>query len=131
MKNDMKFFAWLCIVQFWCGKRHQVTFSPLLHMQKRARPPKNEWPYGWTEMYHFLSKSLCQKFFIFFSVFFSKQACISRLLEGEMLYYVIVMYTSDRYIKSTRKKKKQKWGKNWPFLTKTTKNLGRTITPFY
>ena len=46
------------------------------------------------------------KILYFFPVFFSKQACISRLLEREMLYYVIVMYTNDRYIKSTRKKNK-------------------------
>ena len=46
------------------------------------------------------------KILYFFPGFFPKQACIGRLLEKEMLYYVIVMYTNDRYIKSTRKKNK-------------------------
>ena len=51
-------------------------------------------------------KSALAKILYFFPGFFLIASLFSRLLEREMLYYVILMYINDRYIKSTRKKNK-------------------------
>ena len=86
MKNDQKFFCMAAHCPILMRKTASGhIFPPLLYMQKRACPQTMSDPTVRLKCTVFVKIALV-KILYFFPDFFSKQACISRLLEREMLY---------------------------------------------